>query len=228
MTERSAGKEGAQSGGEGPLDREAFAARVDDLMDRLYGTALRLTRNRDDAEDIVAEAIGTAWKRRADLRDAERFEGWLFRILNNTFVSWLRRRRSREDREISSDTDDDNADSGGEFSLFARLHQPFLLWWGTPEDEFLNRLLREDIQNALDQLPDDFRIAVILVEAQGHTYREVADMLDIPVGTVRSRLSRARSLLQCALWEQAQEAGIRNVVDCPDGNPDRNPDNDRS
>jgi len=228
MTERSTEKEDTQSRGEGPLDRETFSARVDALMDRLYGTALRLTRNRDDAEDIVAEAIGTAWKRRADLREAERFEGWLFRILNNTFISWLRRRRSREDLEISSETDNDDADSGGEFSLFARLHQPFLLWWGTPEDEFLNRLLREDIQHALDQLPDDFRIAVVLVEVQGHTYREVADMLDIPVGTVRSRLSRARSLLQRALWEEAQDAGIRNVVDCPDGNPDRNPDNDRS
>ena len=226
MTDRSAGNEGTQSGGERPLDREAFAARVDALMDRLYGTALRLTRNRDDAEDIVAEAIGTAWKRRADLRAAEHFEGWLFRILNNTFVSWLRRRRSREDLEVSAETDD--ADSGDAFSLFARLHQPFLLWWGTPEDEFLNRLLREDIQRALDQLADDFRIAVVLVEVQGHTYREVAEMLDIPVGTVRSRLSRARSLLQRALWEQARDAGLATVVDCPDGNPDRNPDNDES
>ena len=88
--------------------------------------------------------------------------------------------------------------------------------------------MREDIQRALDQLADDFRIAVVLVEVQGHTYREVAEMLDIPVGTVRSRLSRARSLLQRALWEQARDAGLGTVVDCPDGNPDRNPDNDES
>lgn len=225
MTHRSAGQEGTGTGDEGHLDREAFAVRVDALMDRLYGTALRLTRNRDDAEDIVAEAVGMAWRRRSDLRDPERFDGWLFRILNNTFVSWLRRRRSREDQEISTEGEDCDARSDGDFALFAHLHQPFLLWWGTPEDELLNRVLREDIQHALDQLPQDFRIAMMLVEVQGHTYREVAEMLDIPVGTVRSRLSRARSLLQRALWEQARDAGLRTVVDCPDGNPDRDPDN---
>lgn len=228
MTDQSTEQNEAEPGGQGTLDRVAFAERVDALMDRLYGTALRLTRNRDDAEDVVAEAIGVAWKRRADLRDLERFEGWLFRILNNTFVSWLRRRRSREDLEISATPDEDEAEGGGDFSLFARLHQPFLLWWGTPEDEFLNGLLREDIQRALDQLPDEFRIAVVLVEVQGHTYREVAEMLDIPVGTVRSRLSRGRSLLQQALWERAQDAGLRTGVDCPNGKPDRNPDNGRS
>ena len=228
MTDQSTEQDDAGPDGVGVLDRAVFAERVDALMDRLYGTALRLTRNRDDAEDIVAEAIGAAWKRRADLRDMERFEGWLFRILNNTFVSWLRRRRSREDLEISSTPEEDDAEGGGDFSLFARLHQPFLLWWGTPEDEFLNGLLREDIQHALDQLPDDFRIAVVLVEVQGHTYREVADMLDIPVGTVRSRLSRGRGLLQQSLWERARDAGLRTVVDCPDGKPDRNSENDRS
>ena len=225
MTDQSTGQDDAERGGEGPLDRAAFAERVDALMDRLYGTALRLTRNPDDAEDIVAEAVGTAWKRRADLRDVERFEGWLFRILNNTFVSWLRRRRSREDLEVSSEPEDGDADSGGDFSLFARLHQPFLLWWGTPEHEFLNRLLREDIQRALDQLPDEFRIAVVLVEVQGHTYREVAEMLDVPVGTVRSRLSRGRSLLQQALWERARDAGLKTVVDSPDRNSDGSVDN---
>ena len=190
------------------LDRRAFEARLGDIMDRLYGTALRLTRDSHDAEDIVAEAVGNAWRRLDELRDPDRFEGWLFRILNNTFISHLRQRRCRQDQEADTEFSEIESAGGLEFSLFARLHQPFLLWWGTPEEAFVSRLLIEDIQKALDGLPENFRIVVVLVEVQGHTYDEVASLLDIPVGTVRSRLSRGRSLLQRALWEQARDAGI--------------------
>lgn len=208
MTERTVEQDATGIDTGVSMDRKFFACRVEAVMDRLYGTALRLTRKREDAEDVVAEAVCTAWQRRAELRDADCFEGWLFRILNNTFVSWLRRRRCRQDREVNTQFGDADTDTDSEFSLFARLHQPFLLWWGTPEDEFVNQLLREDIQQALDKLPEDFRIAVVLVEVQGHTYREVAELLDVPVGTVRSRLSRGRALLQHALWKRAQDAGI--------------------
>jgi RNA polymerase sigma-70 factor (ECF subfamily) len=76
-----------------------------------------------------------------------------------------------------------------------------LLWWSSPEQEFLNDLLREDLEEALDRLPDEFRIVVVLVMVQGHSYAEVAEMLCVPVGTVLSRISRSRSLLQRALWE---------------------------
>ncbi len=103
--------------------------------------------------------------------------------------------------------DDDN------FSLFQKLHQPFLLWWGTAEDEFLNDLLRDDLQRAVDALPDAYRIAVVLVEVEGCTYQEVAELLDIPLGTVRSRVHRGRAILQKALWEQGREAGL--TVGCP-------------
>lgn len=206
-------------GASGPLDRDTFSHRVEALLDRLYGTALRLARDPDDAEDIVAEAIALAWQRRADLRDPERFDGWLFRILDNAFLDSLRRRRCRQDREVATDFATEESGGDSEFSLFARLHQPFLLWWGTPEEEFIGRLMLEDIQQALDELPDAFRIVVILVEIQGHTYDEAAEILTVPVGTIRSRLSRGRSLLQKALWVQACEAGIVPAADGTD--PDR-------
>jgi RNA polymerase sigma factor (sigma-70 family) len=196
------------SGGQGTGDRQdrraLFEQEVERLMDRLYGTALRLTGNPDDAEDVVADAVGKAWSKLDDLRDLEALEGWLFRILNNTFVSHWRRRRTQAEveQEVAEGVDVEN------FSLFHKLHQPFLLWWGTPEQQFLNDVLQEDLQKALDSLPDAFRIAVVLVEVQGYTYEEVSTLLEIPVGTVRSRLSRGRSLLQKALWHQAAEAGL--------------------
>jgi len=85
------------------------------------------------------------------------------------------------------------------------------LWWSNPEQEFVNKLLREDIERALDGLPVGFRTVVVLVEIQGYSYAEVAEILNVPVGTVRSRLSRARSMLQRALWQQATDAGLLNV-----------------
>ncbi len=95
-----------------------------------------------------------------------------------------------------------------DFSLFQQLHQPFLLWWATPEEDFLNGLLREDIQRALDSLPDSFRVVVVLVDIQGYTYEQAATQLDVALGTVRSRLNRGRGLLQKALWRQARDAGL--------------------
>jgi RNA polymerase sigma-70 factor (ECF subfamily) len=190
-------------------DRQRFAREVERLMDRLYGTALRLTRDPDDAEDIVADAVSNAWARLDQLRDDQCLEAWLFRILNNTFIDAWRGRRSRQDKETGLDTTDEGEQH---FSLYRKLHQPFLLWWGTPEEQFLNDLLQEDIQAALDSLPDTFRIVVMLVEVCGHTYEEAAGMLAVPLGTVRSRLNRGRGLLQKALWQQAREAGLTGAA----------------
>jgi RNA polymerase sigma-70 factor (ECF subfamily) len=182
-------------------DRAFFRAEVERLTNRLYGTALRLTRNPADAEDLVSETIMRAWANFGQLADRQAFPKWLFRILTNAFVS--DRRRTRHERANVSLSDD-----GEGFSLFERLHQPFLLWWGNPERELVNRLLREDIERAFDALPEEFRIVVILIEINGQSYAEAADILGVPIGTVRSRLSRARSALQRALWEQACAAGL--------------------
>lgn len=186
--------------------RSVFRCKVETLMDRLYGTALRLTSNPDEAEDVVAEAVANAWLRLDQLDDPNRLEGWLFRILHNTFIDHWRRKQCRQGREVSLDEPDVSDDTP--FSLFAQLHQPFLLWIGQPEAQFANQLLEQDLKHAIDKLPAPYRIVLVLVETQGHRYDEVAHILDVPSGTVRSRLNRARVLLQKSLWRQGQEAGL--------------------
>jgi RNA polymerase sigma-70 factor, ECF subfamily len=182
-------------------DRAWFAEQVDDLLAELYGRAVRLCRDRANAEDLVAEAVAKAWAALPSLAERSAFRGWVFRILNNTFVSSCRSARAQAAHEPLEE-------AGEDFSLYERLHPPILLWWGSPETDFLNRLLREDLERAIDGLPDAFREVVVLVDVQGLAYREVASLLGVPVGTVRSRLSRGRSLLQEALWEHGLEAGL--------------------
>jgi RNA polymerase sigma-70 factor (ECF subfamily) len=182
-------------------DRTWFAEQIEALLPELYGRALRLCRDRDPAEDLVAESVAKAWEALPSLEDRQAFRGWVFRILNNTFVSTCRTARSKAEHE-SLDT------AAGEFSLFERLHPPILLWWSNPEKDFLNRLLRADLERAIDGLPIVFREVVVLVDVQGLAYREVADVLDVPIGTVRSRLARGRGLLQEALWRYGVEAGL--------------------
>jgi RNA polymerase sigma-70 factor, ECF subfamily len=191
-------------------DRAWFADQIDALLPELYGRAVRLCRHRTNAEDLVADAVAKAWEALASLEDREAFRGWVFRILNNTFVSNCRSARSTAEHEPLDTTGDD-------FSLFERLHQPILLWWGSPETDFLNRLLREDLERSIDGLPDAFREVVVLVDVQGLAYREVAELLDVPIGTVRSRLSRGRSLLQAALWEHGLESGLTKGPGDPKG-----------
>jgi RNA polymerase sigma-70 factor (ECF subfamily) len=200
-------------------DRRWFGERVDALLPELYGAATRLCRNRTDAEDLVSEAVAKAWGALPSLKDRSSLRAWVFRILNNTFVSSCRSAEAQVEHEWF-----DTAASEP-FSLFERLHQPILLWWSNPELQFLNRLLREDIERALDDLPPAFREVVVMVDVQGQRYAEVADVLSIPIGTVRSRLSRGRSLLQETLWEQAREAGLTEGPSR--NNSNENDDDDR-
>lgn len=185
-------------------DRAWFGEQIEALLPDLFGTAVRLCGNRADAEDLVALAVSKAWEALPSLEDRDAFRGWIFRILNNAFVSDCRSARSRATRE-SIDTSPEQP-----FSLFERLHQPFLLWQGQPEIEFLNKLLAEDIEKAIAGLPPKFRSVVVMVDVEGLAYREVAETLGIPLGTVRSRLARGRSRLQKALWDHAVEAGLRD------------------
>lgn len=182
--------------------RRFFETEVERLMDRLYGTALRLTRDGANAEDLVAEALAKAWDKLEGLQDLQSFEKWVFRILVNTFISERRRLAARPEETA------DGEEALDRFSLFEQVHQPFLLWWGNPEQQLLDKLLREDIEQALESLPEGFRLVVIMVEVWGFSYDEAAETLDVPVGTVRSRLSRGRALLQKALWRQAGQVGI--------------------
>lgn len=194
-----------------PLSKKGFEDQVLELLGCLQGVARRLTRNDADAEDLVAETIVRAWRARDSLESDAAFRAWIFRILHNTFVSERRRPEAR--LETSLDAEDD-ADAP-EFSVFEQLHQPFLLWFSNPEQEFLDKLLREDLQRALDALPEHHRVIVILSDLEEFNYAEIAQALDIPLGTVRSRLARARSALQKTLWKSAQAYGLKGAASTP-------------
>ncbi len=187
-----------------------FERAILGVLPDLVNTARRLTRHQADAEDLVAEAVAKAWLGLATLKDRNRFRGWIFRILSNEFLAQRRSAASQHEPELLPDETRD-------FSLFEQLHQPFLLWWSNPEKEFLDKLLREDIVRAIDSVPDAFRVVVIFADVQGLSYQEIADALGVPIGTVRSRLARGRSLLQKALWEHARDAGVHTQRDTMDG-----------
>ena len=187
------------------ITKEAFETQVMTILGRLHGVAARLTRNDADAEDLVADTIARAWRARESLMAPSAFPAWIFRILNNTFISDRRRAAVRGQTEPIEDAELDDSRA---FSIFERLHQPFLLWFANPEQEVLEKLLRDDVDRALAALPEHYRVVVIMADMEDLKYAEIAETLKIPIGTVRSRLARARAALQETLWTVAQERGI--------------------
>lgn len=191
--------------------RDWYGRSILELLPDLTSTARRFTRDATLAEDLVAEAVTRGWKHLPSLQERARFRGWIFRILTNTWISERRAQKSRPVKESFPEAEDC-------FSIFERLHQPFLLWWDNPERTFLNNLLREDLERAIDSLPEEFRMAVIFADVHGFSYREIAAMMEVPIGTVRSRLARGRSRLQRALWEHASDRGWVGEADrTPEG-----------
>lgn len=192
------------------VSKNAFEDQVLGLLGSLQGVARRLTRNEADAEDLVAETVARAWRARDTLENEAAFRAWIFRILNNTFVSDLRRAHARV--RVDPLDCEDPAEDEAAFSLFEQMHQPFLLWFGNPEQEFLDKLLRQDLDRALATLPDCYRVVVIMSDLEEFSYAEIAETLAIPIGTVRSRLARARSALQKLLWQQARAYGLPSAA----------------
>lgn len=192
-------------GTESRRDREFFSEQVDANLDRLYGHALLMTKNEACAEDLVAEGVAKAWKAIDTLEDPARFVPWVMRIMTNHFIS-EQRKACAKTRHI--EYIEEYTDQGENFSLFEQLHQPFLLWWGNPEKEFLDDLLQQDIIAALEALPETFRVAVMMADIEGLSYQEISEALEVPIGTVRSRIARARSALQKQLWNHALDKGL--------------------
>jgi RNA polymerase sigma-70 factor (ECF subfamily) len=190
------------------ISKDAFETHVLAILGPLHGVARRLTKNEADAEDLVAESVTRAWQARASLADTRAFRAWMFRILTNTFISERRKMlaRPREERLVDESSEREDA-----FSLFERLHQPFLLWFANPEQEFLDKLLGEDLDRAIAALPEHYRVVVVLADVEGLKYNEIAEALDLPIGTVRSRLARARSALQQTLWSVARDHGLQTA-----------------
>lgn len=179
---------------------ETFSAEVMAYLEPLFGTAMRLTRNRADAEDLVQDTVVKA------LRFADRFtpgtnlKAWLYTILHNT---WRNRRRdaARDSVEVDSEQVDQAASQPGGPSALE-----------TPERILLRATLDDDLQAALDALPEAFRQAVWLRDVEELSYADIAGVLDIPMGTVMSRISRGRRLLLAKLRETRSETGTRRVA----------------
>lgn len=183
--------------------RTFFSLRIEENMDALYGVALRLTQSGADAQDLVAETVSKAWSAIRTLEDRDRFRPWIFRILRNCHISQYRKQSVRP---VESAYEDDGDD--GLATLLNEQPDEFLIWWANPEREFFNDLLGETIMNAIADLPEAFRVTIMLINVEGLSYDEAAEVLGVPAGTVRSRMKRGRTLLQKALWEEATDAGL--------------------
>lgn len=184
-----------------------FCQRVEENADSLYSLAYRLTRNSADAEDLVADAITKAWSALSTLEDRDRFRPWIFRILHNRFISDYRKKSARP-VETGYEETSNSDDSEDVASLLSRQPDQFLNWWANPERAFANDLLGKDIVAAIERLPESFRVTVVLINVEGLSYDETAEILGVPPGTVRSRMRRGRTLLQKALWQHAKDAGL--------------------
>lgn len=168
--------------------RERFTTQLRLHLDALYSTALRLTRNPHDAEDLVQDACLRAYRSFGQLKDLARCRGWLLRILTRTFFNAYRQRQRAPET----------------LPYEEEIHQ---IPGDTSETAVFGRLLDDEITGALEQLPEEFRAAVVLADLEGLSYQETAEALGCPLGTVRSRLSRGRRMLARLLWVTARERG---------------------
>lgn len=167
--------------------------------DALYGAAYRLTRNARDAEDLVQDSLLRAYRFWDSFEQDSNCKAWLLRIVTNTFINeYQRKKRSREVLDAASAEQD--ATDGVLVQASSSDRQ-------SPEKMLLERSVSDDVQRALDNLPDDFRTAVVLCDVQGLSYKEIAEIMQTPVGTVMSRLFRGRKLLAAALREFALAEG---------------------
>jgi len=187
------------------LDADEFQAMLVDVLPSLYRYAFRLTRNRADAEDLVQDTALRAFRAMAQFELGTNFNAWMFRILTRGFWASHRRRQRRPNTVDFDDTPD--------LYLYARSAEHGLQWQGEdPARALIDRLGAERVAEAIGQLPEEYGVVCTLCFMQDFAYHEIAEVLDVPVGTVRSRLHRGRKMLQKALWYVAQEAGIVNEL----------------
>ncbi len=179
---------------------QEFTALVEQYLDGLYGTALRLTRRRDAAEDLVQESFLKAWRAFHTFEAGTNARAWLYRILMNTYIDTYR--KAGREPEIVDQEDVE------EQYLYSRVQESDeLRRQGNPEEIALQRIMDADVEAALTALPEPFRAVVILADLEEFSYKEIAKILGVPLGTVMSRLFRGRRLLQRALWEYAVQTG---------------------
>jgi RNA polymerase sigma-70 factor (ECF subfamily) len=178
--------------------RSRFETDAMPLLDGMYSAAYRLTRNAADAEDLLQETFLRAFRGFHQFQEGTNLKAWLYRILTNTFINSYRKKQS-EPQTVSDEEIED-------WYLYSKLAgegaQP------SAETSVIESLPDEDVQEALSSLPEQFRIAVLLADVEGFSYKEIADITDVPIGTVMSRLHRGRKALEKRLWDVVRERGL--------------------
>jgi RNA polymerase sigma-70 factor (ECF subfamily) len=178
--------------------RKTFEAEALPHMDALYRTALRMTKNESDAQDLVQEAYVKAYRFWDKFELGSNCRAWLFKIMTNIFINDYRS-KSRSPMSVNVDDVDDNYLYGQLASLGPE---------DDPEKQFFAKIFDDDVKQAIEELPDDFRLVVVLSFLEGFSYQEIADIADLQLGTVKSRLHRGRKLLQRKLYDYAVRNGF--------------------
>lgn len=171
--------------------REAFERQAEKVFPSVLGTALRLTRSREEAEDLAQEAIVRAYDA-YDRFDGANFKAWMLRIVTNLYIN---KYRQRQRGPQFGSLDDENA------------IEPVSSESELPDRMLFDEAIGGEIENALGKVPEDFRIAVMLSDIEGMSYQEIADVVNVPIGTVRSRIARGRAILRRELEEFARREG---------------------
>ena len=181
--------------------KEQFTTDAMQYAPQLFSTALRMTRSRSDAEDLVQETYIKGWRSFHTFQEGTNLRAWLFRIMTNTYINKYNAKK-RKGTEVELDDIE-------ELFLYKRLgsiDQSQLS--SSAEDQMLELFTDDEVKNALEELPEDFRVPVLLSDVDGFSYKEIAEMLEIPIGTVMSRLHRGRKAMQKMLYEYARERGL--------------------
>jgi RNA polymerase sigma-70 factor, ECF subfamily len=181
--------------------QEQFTSDAMQYAPQLFSTALRMTRNRSDAEDLVQETYIKGWRSFHTFQEGTNLRAWLFRIMTNTYINKYNAQK-RKGTEVELDDVE-------ELFLYKRLgsiDQSQLS--SSAEDQMLELFTDDEVKNALESLPEDFRMPVLLSDVDGFSYKEIAEMLEIPIGTVMSRLHRGRKAMHKMLYEYARERGL--------------------
>jgi RNA polymerase sigma-70 factor (ECF subfamily) len=191
-------------------DQATFADQAMPYMSALYAAALRMTRNPADAEDLVQETYLRAYRGFEGFREGTNLKAWLYKILTNTFINQYRAKKRRPEQVDLDDTE--------EFYLYRRMGGlEAAAADRTPETELLDQIPDAEVKEALEAIPEQFRMAVILADIEGFSYKEIAEILDVPIGTVMSRIHRGRRALQKRLWDYAERNNLRPRVETKAG-----------